>query len=107
MISIVMNQKATDLLVDVCPLGISQVGVSLPGMSLLATGMSGAESARPASLAGFAVRERNERPTQAPAVATEAHASGDITTNGAGFHQQYVKQYTWAHRGLPPWRDSA
>ncbi len=84
----------------------------LPGGARLSgTGASGAAAARPASLA---VRNVDQRPTQAPAVAVAERidaygASAAALANGAG-HQIFGQQKTrlhsmWALRGLDPWID--
>ncbi|MEU6849959.1 hypothetical protein ABZ901_08535 [Actinacidiphila alni] len=116
MISIMTTVKMTDRsVVATCPLGIS----------LRATGLSSA------ALPVLPIRERSERPTQAPAAAVaakaQAHASAyaatangagagtaKVATNGlaAGFAngngQQKTQQYgKWAFRGLEPWSDPA
>jgi hypothetical protein len=84
------------------------------GIRLSGIGMPGALVARPAVLA---VREvANERPIQAPAVATavriDAYAASTVAAaNGAGtgnqtFGQQKTQLHSmWALRGLNPWSD--
>ena len=93
--------------VATCPLGISfhATGLSAPALPVLA------------------IRERNERPTQAPAVAATAQArtayAFAAAANGAGAgtakggnaaNGQQKKQHgstKWAFRGLEPWSDPA
>jgi hypothetical protein len=88
----------------------SVVNLCMSGVSSLGTGMSGLAAVRPASpisLSNLPVRERNERPTQAPAVeaAAQAHAYA-FAAAGAGFPK--TKQHTmWAFRGPEPWSDPA
>jgi hypothetical protein len=117
MIGIMTTMKMTDRsVIATCPLG----------MSLRATGLSSA------ALPVLPVRERNERPIQAPAAAVaakvQAHASAfAAAANGAGAGtakdalngfagggfasgngQQKTQQYgKWAFRGLEPWSDPA
>ncbi|MEV6651353.1 hypothetical protein [Streptomyces sp. NPDC051219] len=91
--------KMTDRsVVATCPLG----------SSLRGTGLSGISAASPASLAGLPVRERNERPTQAPEAAVavaQAHAYASAAA-GAGCKKQTTQHHTmWAFRGLEPWSD--
>ena len=66
----------------------SVVSTCLLGSSILGTGLSGIPAVRPASsvsLAGLPVRERNERPTKAPAAAVEAQAQAyAFAAAGAG-----------------------
>ncbi|QHV89158.1 hypothetical protein [Streptomyces sp. 604F] len=88
----------------------SVVNLCMSGVSSLGAGMSGLAAVRPASPISFSnlpVRERNERPTQAPAgeAAAQAHAYA-FAAAGAGFPK--TKQHTmWAFRGLEPWSDPA
>lgn len=113
----VVTVKMTDRpVIAACPLGVSLRG----------TGMSG----RPVSLSSsvLPVRERSERPVQAPAVAAAAAAQVQAyafaaTTNGAGANgtagqavvagnEKHADQKTqhnlkWAFRGLEPWSDPA
>jgi hypothetical protein len=84
----------------------------LLGFSNLGTGLSGIPTGRSASgvsLAGLPVRERNQRPTEAPeavaAAQAEAYASA---ATGAGTRTQLTHHHKmWAFRGLEPWRDPA
>ncbi|WP_374196032.1 hypothetical protein [Streptomyces sp. TS71-3] len=82
----------------------------LLGFSNLGTGLSGIPAVRPASsvsLAGLSVRERDERPTQAPeAVATAQAKAYAFAATGAGF-RKLAAQHMWAFRGLEPWSDPA
>ncbi|CAL9428115.1 hypothetical protein [Streptomyces sp. enrichment culture] len=104
MISITSNSvvKMTDRpAVSLCMLGASNQG----------TRVSGIDAARPASLlapAGFAVRERNMRPTEAlEAVVAQAEAYA-FAAAGAGFRKQTTQHHLmWAFRGPEPWSDPA
>jgi hypothetical protein len=82
----------------------------LLGVSNLGTGLSGIPAVRPASsvsLAGLPVRERDERPIQAPeAVATAQGEAYAFAAAGAGF-RTLAAQHMWAFRGLEPWSDPA
>ncbi|WP_455356066.1 hypothetical protein [Streptomyces sp. SYSU K217416] len=94
--------KMTDRsVVATCPLGSSLRGTGLSG---------GIAALSPASLAGLPVRERNERPTQAPeaaVAAAQAHAYA-FAAAGAGSKKQTTQHHTmWAFRGLEPWSDPA
>ncbi|MFG2980573.1 hypothetical protein ACGFYQ_04845 [Streptomyces sp. NPDC048258] len=111
MTSFMTFTKMTDRSVDAsCLLG---------SVSLLGTGVSAISADSPALLATRPVRERNERPTQAPVavLAAEAQAHGAYGfaaaagAASAGFKRQ-TKQTTkqqhhlmWAFRGLEPWSD--
>lgn len=106
-----MTIKMTDRsVIAACPLGISLRGTGLSAESLLV----------------LPVRERNERPTQAPAVAAAAKAQGAYgfaaASNGAGAgtpkgafatggfangQQKTTQHGKWAFRGLEPWSDPA
>lgn len=85
----------------------------LLGTSTLGTGLSGSSAVRSASvmsLAGFGVRERDLRPTQAPEAVAEAQAAPyAFAAAGAGHPKQTQQQHhtMWAFRGLEPWRDPA
>ncbi len=90
----------------------SVVASCLLGLSNLGTGLSGIPAARPASSvspSGLEIRERNERPTQAPeAVAAVAQASAyAFAAAGAGSRKQTQHHTMWAFRGLEPWSDPA
>ncbi|MFF8915294.1 hypothetical protein ACF08M_18740 [Streptomyces sp. NPDC015032] len=111
MISIIMTDKMTDLSVaSACSLGL----VCSSEVSLRGTGLSGISAASPLSLVSLPVRERNERPTQAPAAAVakgqaQAYAFAAV---GAGAESGAQKQMThhhtmWAFRGPEPWSDPA
>lgn len=116
MISQMATTKMTDRpVVATCPLGVSLPGIGLSSAALLV----------------LPIRERSERPTQAPAVAAIAKAQAAfgfaVATNGAGTGiakgasathgngnsyasgQQKTQQYgiKWAFRGLEPWSDPA
>jgi len=110
----VSTVKMTDRsVVAACPLGISLRGTGASGRLL-----SMSSAVLPV------VRERSERPVQAPAVAVAAVAQVQAyafaaTTNGAGTNgyaglgganEQHAEQKTqhnlkWAFRGLEPWSD--
>ncbi|MFD4759920.1 hypothetical protein ACFWOJ_13825 [Streptomyces sp. NPDC058439] len=111
MISIIETNKVTDLsVVSACSLGLACSSES----SLRGTGMSGISAVSPLSLASLPVRERNERPTQAPAAVgakgqAQAYAFAAV---GAGAESGAKKQMThhhtmWAFRGPEPWSDPA
>ncbi|MFJ4778520.1 hypothetical protein [Streptomyces sp. NPDC088762] len=84
----------------------------LGSVSLRGTGLSAIAADSPA-LAILPVRERNERPTQAPvavmAAEAQAHgAYGFAAAAGAGAKTKTTKQQhhlMWAFRGLEPWSD--
>ncbi|MEU6118508.1 hypothetical protein ABZ840_28665 [Streptomyces sp. NPDC047117] len=117
MISFIETQKMTDLsVVATCPLGSSLRGTGLSGAGLSGSvRLSGVAAPRPASLAILPIRERSERPTEAPEVAAvaNAHAFAFAAANGAESLTQYgTTEYTqqndmWAFRGLEPWSDPA
>jgi len=113
MISQMTTTKMTDRsVIATCPLGVS----------LRATGLSAS-----LLLPVVPVRERNERPIQAPAVAAAAKtqasayafaaaangagagtAKGAEGANGHANGQQKTQQHgKWAFRGLEPWSDPA
>lgn len=112
MISIIETNKMTDLsVVSACSLGLLARS-SKP--SLRATGVSGVSAVIPMSLAGLPVRERNERPTQAPAAAVakgqaQAYAFAAVGAGaGVGVTEQTMHHHTmWAFRGPEPWSDPA
>jgi hypothetical protein len=94
--------KSTDRSVVVsCLLGFSNLGTGLSGIPAV-------RSASVASLVDLCVRERNQRPTQAPeAVGAQAKAYAFAAT-GAGTRTQMTHHpKMWALRGLEPWRDPA
>ncbi|GAA3009039.1 hypothetical protein JCM13580A_21590 [Streptomyces drozdowiczii] len=111
MISIIETNKMTDLsVVSACSLGL----LARPKSSLRATGVSGVSAVIPMSLAGLPVRERNERPTQAPAAAVakgqaQAYAFAAVGAGAeAGVTEQTKHHHTmWAFRGPEPWSDPA
>ncbi|MFF2850801.1 hypothetical protein ACFVT5_31395 [Streptomyces sp. NPDC058001] len=89
----------------------SVVASCLLGLSNQGTGVSGVAAVRPVSnlaLAGLPIRERNERPTQAPeaVAATKAQAYAFAAT-GAGSSSKTQHHSMWAFRGLEPWSDPA
>lgn len=98
----VSSLTMTDLPVASCLLGLSNPG----------TGLFGLCAVRPESVGtptGFAIRERDERPIQAPAAVVaeaQAHAYAALAA-GAGSRKQTKQQYMWAFRGLEPWSDPA
>jgi hypothetical protein len=89
------------------------------GLSGLVVSGTAGSRVRATGLAGIAMRERSERPTQAPAAVAQAHAYA--ATNGADAEATWrdggmaaafagaavTKQQTRAFRGLEPWRDPA
>jgi hypothetical protein len=102
--------------VAACPLGMSLSGTGVSGRLLPMFSAS--------SVVLEVVRERSERPVQAPAVAVAAVAQVQAyafaaTTSGAGTNghaglgggnEQHAEQKTqhnpkWAFRGLEPWSD--
>ena len=110
MISFMTFTKMTDRSVDAsCLLG---------SVSLLGTGLSAISADRPALLATLPVRERNERPTQAPVAVLAAEAAGAwrlwlrrrsrcrIRTERDS-RQKQQHHLMWAFRGLEPWSDPA
>ncbi|MFF9346092.1 hypothetical protein [Streptomyces sp. NPDC014734] len=111
MISIIQTKSMTDLsVVSACSLGLACSSES----SLRGTGLSGVSAARPLSLASFPVRERNERPAQAPAAAVakgqaQAYAFAAVGAGAeAGAKKQMTHHHTmWAFRGPEPWSDPA
>ncbi|MET9856710.1 hypothetical protein ABZY57_27690 [Streptomyces sp. NPDC006450] len=118
MTSFITTTKMTDRSVAAsCTLGSSTL-LALTGTGLPVTGLSAmcADSpVRPAAPSALLVRERNERPTQAPVavLAAEAQAHGAYAfaaAAGAGSKTQTKKQQhhlMWAFRGLEPWSDPA
>ncbi|SFX29743.1 hypothetical protein [Streptomyces atratus] len=111
MISIIETNKMTDLsVVSACSLGLSCSSDS----SLRGTGLSGISVAGPLSPASFPVRERNERPAQAPAAAVakgqaQAYAFAAVGAGAeSGAKKQTIQHHTmWAFRGPEPWSDPA
>ncbi|MFI6060404.1 hypothetical protein [Streptomyces sp. NPDC051286] len=108
MISIIKTNKVTDLsVVSACSLGLA----CSSEFSLRGTGLSGVSAVSPLSLVSLPVRERNERPTQAPAAAVakgQAKAAYAFAAVGAGAEQQTTHDHMmWAFRGPEPWSDPA
>ncbi|MEV8567156.1 hypothetical protein AB0436_16540 [Streptomyces sp. NPDC051322] len=86
----------------------SVVATCLLGASLRGTGLSGISAVSSASFASLPVRDRNERPTEAPAaaVAIAAPEGYALAATGAGLGKQETQHHTmWAFRGLEPWSD--
>ncbi|MFJ3927170.1 hypothetical protein [Streptomyces sp. NPDC090022] len=111
MTSFMTTTKMTDRSVAAsCTLGSTLLAAS--ALSLRGTGLSTISVDSPAVLATLPVRERNERPTQAPVAGMEAqaHAYG-FAAAGAGFKTQQTTKHQhdlmWAFRGLEPWSDPA
>ncbi|MFE4453366.1 hypothetical protein [Streptomyces sp. NPDC056796] len=109
MISIINTIKMTDpSVVSTCSLGLARSSeLSLRGISA-----SGVSAARLLPLAALPVRERNERPTQAPeAAVVKGQASAyafAAAAAGAGAKKQTTQHHTmWAFRGPEPWSDPA
>ncbi|MFF3391469.1 hypothetical protein ACFYW1_11150 [Streptomyces sp. NPDC002669] len=110
MISIIKTNKLNDLsVVSTCSLGLTRSYES----SLRGTGLSGIPAVSLLAPASLPVRERNERPAQAPAAAVakgqaQAYAFAAV---GAGAEFGAKKQMThhtmWAFRGPDPWSDPA
>ncbi|MFF1837551.1 hypothetical protein ACFVXE_25595 [Streptomyces sp. NPDC058231] len=108
MISIIKSNKMTDLsVVSACSLGLARSSES----ALRGTGLSGISAAGPLSPASFPVRERNERPIQAPTAAVakgQAKAAYAFAAVGAGAGQKTTHHHMqWAFRGPEPWSDPA
>lgn len=115
MTSFITTTKLTDRSVAASRTLGSSTLLALTGTGLPVTGLSAicADSAvRPAAPSALPVRDRNERPTQAPVavLAAEAQAHGAYAfaaAAGAGSKTQTKKQHhlMWAYRGLEPWSD--
>lgn len=109
MISIIETQKMTGLsVVSTCSLGLTRSSVA----SLRATSLSGVSAVSPLSLPILpVVRERNERPIEAPAAAVAKDAQAQayaFAAAGAGAKKQTQHHHTmWAFRGPEPWSDPA
>ncbi|MBT2376411.1 hypothetical protein AMK21_15990 [Streptomyces sp. CB00316] len=109
MISIIETQKMTGLSVaSACSLGLARSSAA----SLRVTGLSGISAVSPLSLASLpVVRERNERPIEAPAAAVAKDAQAQayaFAAAGAGAKKQTQQHHTmWAFRGPEPWSDPA
>ncbi|MFD7866528.1 hypothetical protein [Streptomyces sp. NPDC057682] len=109
MISIIETNKMTDLsVVSACSLGLA----CSKDVSLRGTGLSGIPAFGPLSLSSLPVRERNERPAQAPAAAVvkgqaQAYAFTAVGAEaGAEAGQKMTHHHTmWAFRGPEPWSD--
>ncbi|MFD7699028.1 hypothetical protein [Streptomyces caelestis] len=89
----------------------SAVSLCMLGASNQGTGLSGIRAARLVSShapAAPAVRERDERPTEAlEAVVAQAKAYA-FAAAGAGFRKQTTQHHLmWAFRGPEPWSDPA
>ena len=89
----------------------SAVSLCMLGASNQGTGLSGIRAAHLVSSlapAAPAVRERDERPTEAlEAVVAQAKAYA-FAAAGAGFRKQTTQHHLmWAFRGPEPWRDPA
>ncbi|WP_329122511.1 hypothetical protein [Streptomyces sp. NBC_01465] len=103
------------IIIDFIKMTDSSVVATCPlGSSLRGTGLSGISAVSPVALASLPVRERNERPTQAPeaAVAKAQAKAYAFAATGAGFGSTTQQQMTqhhkmWAFRGLEPWSDPA
>ncbi|MFE9563295.1 hypothetical protein ACFYM0_19545 [Streptomyces sp. NPDC006487] len=116
MTSFITTTKMTDRSVAAsCTLGSSTL-LALTGTGLPVTGLSAVcadSSVRPAASSALPIRERNERPIQAPVavMAAEAQAHGAYAfaaAAGAGSKTQQTKKQhhlMWAYRGLEPWSD--
>ncbi|MCT7356328.1 hypothetical protein N4P33_29905 [Streptomyces sp. 15-116A] len=96
------NVKLTDRsAVSLCMLGASNQGTSVSGLraELLASSIAPA---------GLVVRERNERPTKAPAAVVAQAQAYAFAATGAGFRKQTTQHHLmWAFRGPEPWSDPA
>ncbi|GAA2934741.1 hypothetical protein ACFPN0_22390 [Kitasatospora cinereorecta] len=107
MISIIQTIKMTDLSV----VSADSRGLACSSdLSLRGTGVFGVPAVTPLSLASLPVRERNERPTEAPAAAVvKAQAQAyAFTAAGAGAKKHATQHHTmWAFRGPEPWSDPA
>lgn len=111
MISIIETNKMTDLSVvsAACSLGLACSSDS----SLRGTGMSGISAVSLLPLVSLPVRERNERPAQAPAAAVakgqaQAYAFAAVGAGaeaGAGAKKTTHHHTMWAFRGPEPWSD--
>lgn len=108
MISIIETNKMTDLsVVSACSLGLACSSDS----SLRGTGMSGISAVSLLPLAGLPVRERNERPAQAPAAAVakgqaQAYAFAAVGAGAEAGAKKTTHHHTmWAFRGPEPWSD--
>ncbi|WP_256107334.1 hypothetical protein [Streptomyces sp. ODS05-4] len=88
---------------------VSTCSLGFFGSAFSGSGLSGHGAVRPAALAMFPVRERNERPTKALAAGVLAQATAYALTaaTGAETKQQTQHHLMWAFRGLEPWSDPA
>ncbi|MFI2778591.1 hypothetical protein [Streptomyces sp. ALB3] len=110
MISIINTIKMTDpSVVSACSLGLTRSSA----LSLRGIRVSGVSAVSPLSLASLPVRERNERPTEAPEAAVvkgqaQAYAFAAAAA-GAGAKKQTTQHHhtMWAFRGPEPWSDPA
>ncbi|MFJ6695656.1 hypothetical protein ACIQM4_06255 [Streptomyces sp. NPDC091272] len=114
MTSSINSTKTTDhSVVSTCSLGSSVAAVAslrVASASLRATGLSGISAVSPAALVGLPVRERNERPTEAPEAAVakaQAKAYAFAATGAGSKTTQQHHHMMWAFRGLEPWSDPA
>ena len=109
MISIINTINVTDpSVVSACSLGLMRSSE----LSLHGTPVSGISVVSPLSLASLPVRDRNERPTEAPeAAVVKGQASAyafAAAAAGAGAKKQTTQHHTmWAFRGPEPWSDPA
>ncbi|MEU1214797.1 hypothetical protein ACFYSH_07115 [Streptomyces sp. NPDC005791] len=109
MISIINTINVTDpSVVSACSLGLMRSSE----LSLHGTAVSGTSVVSSLSLASLPVRERNERPTEAPeAAVVKGQASAyafAAAAAGAGAKKQTTQHHTmWAFRGPEPWSDPA
>ncbi|MFC9941923.1 hypothetical protein [Streptomyces pratensis] len=112
MISIINTIKMTDpSVVSACSLGLTRSSE----LSLRGIRVSGVSAVSPLSLASLPVRERNERPTEAPeaAVVKGQALAYAFAAAGAGAKKQTKQHQTtqhhtmWAFRGPEPWSDPA
>ncbi|MER5502249.1 MULTISPECIES: hypothetical protein [unclassified Streptomyces] len=110
MISIIKTNKLNDLsVVSACSLGLACSSES----SLRGTGLSGVPAVSLLAPASLPVRERNERPTQAPAAAVakgqaQAYAFAAVGAGAEFGTKKQMKHHTmWAFRGPEPWSHPA
>ncbi|RPK58763.1 hypothetical protein EES43_19785 [Streptomyces sp. ADI96-02] len=109
MISIIETNKLTDLsVVSARSLGLA----CSPESSLRGTGLSGTPAVSPLSSANLpVVRERVERPIEAPVAAGVKAAQAlayAFAAAGAGAEKKTQQHHMmWAFRGPEPWSDPA
>jgi hypothetical protein len=118
----VISQMTTIKMTDRPVIAACSLDVSFIGAGVRGTGLSVSSALLPV----LPVRERSERPTQAPAAAAKAQATtayafaaaangagagtaeGAEGANGHAIGQQKTQQHgKWAFRGLEPWSDPA